>query len=306
MVGTETSPEVSDAVAACNEIKQHLTDLGSACTTLGQACLDYAQHVDDAHSEVESELASFIEWTIGIEVAGGLLSVVTVGISEAAAQAAEAAEVANAASKVLRILRALEALAETVSTTIRVIASKVTEVLGKLGKFLNPRVEKALVETGEKLGVDALSTEEKTAYEKYVARKKAEGKTPKGPEEWKRLKDQLAANKANGDAFESEMMESDGVTPGQGGWDNQVNYETADGTRRWDYANDSTQQAVEVKSGSTPTKEGLVQLSKDEEAIKNGWDVTWHLKQDLSQTMMERIKELAAKYPNRFHYDIGG
>ncbi len=152
MVGTEKSPEIPDAVAACNEIKQHLTDLGSACTTVGQACTDYAQHVDDAHTQMENELASFIEWTVGIELGGAILGALTFGAGEGAAQIAEGAEVANAASKVVAILEALKALATTVSETIAGISSKVTAVLGGLAKFLNPAVEKALVETAKDVG----------------------------------------------------------------------------------------------------------------------------------------------------------
>jgi len=297
----ERSPEIADAAAACTELKGHVTDLSAAYAAIGKAANDYAQQVDDHHQMIQDELVSFLEWTAGIEIVGGIVSVFTVGIAEAPTQAVEAAEVANAASKVLRILRALVEIARTVAETIGTLLSSATRILGDLKKFLNAKVEKALVRVGEKLGWSRLSAEEKNAYETYARRKAAKGGTSKSPEEWKRLKDQVALNKANGDAYESEMMLNDGVTAGEDGWSTQVAREG----RRWDYANETEQKAVEVKSGTTPVQEGLVQLDKDESALRDGWDVTWHLKKELSPTLMTRLEELSKKYPN-FHYDISG
>jgi hypothetical protein len=150
MVGAQTSPEVHDAVAACDEIAGHVADLAVAYRTIGKACADYAQAVDDHHHEVEDELKSFIEWTVGIEAAGAVVGFFTLGLGEGAAQAAEAAEVANAGSKVVRILKDLIEVARTVATTIGEALAKVGEIAGKLGKFLDAKVEQALVKLGAK------------------------------------------------------------------------------------------------------------------------------------------------------------
>ena len=83
-------------MSACDEMAGHIGDLATAYRAIGKACNDYAQAVDDHHQEIEDELASFIEWTIGIEAAGAVVGFFTLGIGEGAAQAAEAAEVANA------------------------------------------------------------------------------------------------------------------------------------------------------------------------------------------------------------------
>lgn len=155
MVGLQTSPEVPDAVSACDEMATHITDLAAAYRAIGQACTDYAQAVDDHHQEIEDELASFIEWTIGIEAAGAVVGFFTLGLGEGAAQAAEAAEVANAGSKVVRILRDLIEVARGVATAIGEAFSKVGKIAGDLKKFLNAKVEKALV----KLGVKEAETE---------------------------------------------------------------------------------------------------------------------------------------------------
>lgn len=150
MVGAQTSPEVHDAVSACDEIAGHVADLATAYRSIGKACTDYAQAVDDHHREIEDELESFIEWTIAIEAGGAILGALTLGLGEGAAQAAEAAEVANAGSKVVRILRSLVEVARTVATTIGEALTRIGEIAGKLGKFLNAKIERALVRVGIK------------------------------------------------------------------------------------------------------------------------------------------------------------
>jgi hypothetical protein len=150
MVASQTSPEVPDAVSACDEISGHIGDLAEAYREIGKACNDYAQAVDDHHKEVEDELKSFIEWTIAIEAGGAVLGFFTLGLGEGAAQAAEAAEVANAASKVVRILKNLIEIARTVATTIGRALTRIGEIAGKLGKFLNAKIERALVKLGVK------------------------------------------------------------------------------------------------------------------------------------------------------------
>lgn len=149
-----TSPEMDDVHGACADIATRLSDLGAMYVAVGNACKDYAQHVDDKHQEIQNELVSFLEWTVAIEAAGGILSVVTVGISEAAAQAAEGAEIANAASKVIRILNELIELARTVKTAIETAIKSLGELVLKLGKFVNAKLVKALETAGGALARD--------------------------------------------------------------------------------------------------------------------------------------------------------
>ncbi|MEO8889791.1 MAG: hypothetical protein ABI301_04935 [Jatrophihabitantaceae bacterium] len=115
----QASPETDDAVVVCTAMQQHLRELASTHVGLSAACAEYATTLDRAHSEVEAELRSFIEWTAGIEVAGGIFAIVTVGLSEAAAQAAEAARageyVAGPLERIARVSRELTAvLARTI------------------------------------------------------------------------------------------------------------------------------------------------------------------------------------------------
>ena len=136
-------------MSACGEVSGHMTALASAYRAIGQACNDYAQAVDEHHQEIEDELESFIAWTIAIEAGGAILGALTLGIGEGAAQAAEAAEVANAGQQGARgSSSALVELARGFATTIGRALTKIGEIAGKLTKFLNPKIEKALVKLG--------------------------------------------------------------------------------------------------------------------------------------------------------------
>ena len=151
-------------------MRTHIGDVVTAFNSVGRACNDYAQHVDDKHQEVLDELASFVEWTIAIEAAGGILAVVTVGISEAAAQAAEGAEIANAATKVIRILNELIEFARTVKTAIETAIKSIGQLIARLGKFISARLVTAIEKAGSALtklalrdGEVPLTTAEKDA-----------------------------------------------------------------------------------------------------------------------------------------------
>ncbi len=147
-VGAQTSPEVRDAVAACRELKGHVSDIATAYQDLGDACDDYAQQVDDHRDQVLDELKSFIAWSAGIQIVGGVATFFTVGLAQVPTQAAQAAKIGAAALKVRRILTALLAVAKTAKTVVAAIGSKIASVVAKLAKFLKPAVKRALRKTG--------------------------------------------------------------------------------------------------------------------------------------------------------------
>lgn len=154
----ERSPEISTAVAALHTLKGHTNDLAAAFHDLGQSCLDYAQAVDDKHAEIEHELVSFIEWTVGIEIGGAVLGAVSFGIGEGAAQAAEGAKIAQAASKVIGILSKLLELATAAAAAVRLVLGRIAEIVANVGKFLTGAREVAAVERAGVEAADAIAS----------------------------------------------------------------------------------------------------------------------------------------------------
>lgn len=319
-ISMQTSPEVADATQACNDMGTHISELSAAYNSMSTACDDYARHLDDAHSQVIDELESLLEWTVGLEIGGGLLAVVTVGISEAAANTALAARCAVVAARVGSILARLIELAGEAAHTIVNALARVIEISQKLTALLSTKLSRitativkrlpGLTKDAEELATGGLkvAAEETAAddalYEKYVAGKQAAGETPRSREAWQKKWDTLRTNKLNGDAYRDQVAEDMGITPGKNGW--QTEYHEKDLGRYFDIANPTDQVAIEVKSGSTPPGKALVQMSKDEQAVEDGWIITWQLKTELSPTLMARLQELADKYPGRFNYTIAG
>lgn len=151
----ERSPEISTAVGVLKTLKSHGTDLASAFHDLGQACINYADDVDAKHEEIEHELKSFVEWTIGIEAGGAILGALTLGIGEGAAQVAEGAKVAQAASKVIEILTKLLELAKAAAAAVGAVLARIGEIVANVGRFLTGTREVAAVERAGAEAADA-------------------------------------------------------------------------------------------------------------------------------------------------------
>jgi hypothetical protein len=316
----QNSPEMDNAGVVARSMGTHLNELAAAYRSLGGACENYASYLDTAHNDAKGELVSFLEWSAGIEFVGGVASFFSFGTAEVPTQAAEAGRIAATAARIAEIIRTLIAAARTVTEAISTAITRVVDVSKGLKGLLGARLSRAtadLVEalpntakTAEELAETGLTTAADTAsaddalFQKYLARKKAEGKNPISRDAWQNKIDSLRTNKAVGDGYRDQVMNDLGITDGEAGWSKEV---TVKGSgRRLDFANVVDREGYEVKSGSTPTAEGLTQMAKDESLVRDNWTITWQLKSDLNPTLMARLQELAAKYPGRFNYTVSG
>ena len=150
-VAAEVSPEVPDAITACQALDRLLWDLVAGYRALARACREYAEFLYDAHAAAEHELTSLVEWTAGIQAGGALLSVVTVGISELAAQGSQAGHLAATAAKLAAVLDRLSALTAAAAETVTAIAARVDQIRYDLGPLLAARITVAVTETVETL-----------------------------------------------------------------------------------------------------------------------------------------------------------
>lgn len=320
-ISSQKSPEIADATTTVNGMNDHITDVADSCQAISKACSDFAGYIDSAHSDIEHELISLVEWTAGIEAGGALLGLVTFGGGEAVAQGVEAARIARTATRVGSIIAHLIELAGTVTRAVGTVVSKIAEVCRNLRTILGARLSVATtrlvarlpeaLRTTEAAAEDGLaqSAESMTArqamYDRYVAAKKAKGLTPRSFEDWEKAVSRWATNKAQGDAYRDAVAKDLGIEPGAGGWQKEVYFRSSTGKRFFDLANEDTKTAYEVKSGATKTEDAFAQMTKDEEAVRRGWNITWVLKTKLSPQAMARLQELATKYPGRFSYTTG-
>jgi hypothetical protein len=143
-ISTQQSPEVSDAFTVCESFNDHITDVGSACQQMATACSGFADGVDKAHNDIESELQSLAEWSAGIEFGGFLLGLVTMGGGDLAAQGVEGARVAAAAGRIGTIIQTLIDLAGTAARAITSVVGDIAAVAERLKVILGARLSKAL------------------------------------------------------------------------------------------------------------------------------------------------------------------
>jgi hypothetical protein len=150
-VAAQVSPEVDDAITACRAMDRHLWELVAGYRDMARACSEFASYIDRTRSEVEHELASLVEWTVGIQAGGAVLAVITGGASEVGAQGAQAGRVATAAAKVGAIIEALAQAAAIVANAIAITTARLLQISRDLKPLLGTRIVIGATEKAEAL-----------------------------------------------------------------------------------------------------------------------------------------------------------
>jgi hypothetical protein len=138
-------PESEDMWTVCRAMSGQLSALADVHRSIADSCDALATQLDEVHSAIEGELISLIEWTIGIEVGGGLLSIVTLGLAEGPTQAVEAARIAKTAQRVAELIEKFIALARTTAQSVAAVAERAGQVSVRLRAVLDARLSEAAV-----------------------------------------------------------------------------------------------------------------------------------------------------------------
>ena len=123
-----------DSIAKPGDKKAVLTGLHDACDDIAKACDAYAKAIDDARDNLKTALAEAGIAVVLTTAVGVLLSVFTLGGSDAAAGAADAAEVAAIAGPVVEEFEATvatevgTAIAEDVAIDLEATAEAVPDI----------------------------------------------------------------------------------------------------------------------------------------------------------------------------------
>jgi hypothetical protein len=142
-ITSQVSPEVDDAMTACQAMDRHLWDLVATYEAVARTCSEFADYIDQAHSAVEHELASFLQWSAAIQGVGLVAAFVTGGGSELVAQDAQAERIAATAGKVGSIIARLIELARGLAETTSAAATRVVEISRNLRGLLGARISVA-------------------------------------------------------------------------------------------------------------------------------------------------------------------
>jgi len=150
-IQSQRSPEVTDAVAVCQAMGQHINDVAGGCDDLAKGCHDYAEHLDKAHHDIIKELEELVAWTVAIEAAGAAASFFSFGAAEVPTQIAEGGRIAATAAEVGGIISRLIDFAGTVSRTVASIAERIGQIAQRVKAILGARLSKATTEEADSL-----------------------------------------------------------------------------------------------------------------------------------------------------------
>ncbi|WP_327118882.1 hypothetical protein OHB12_11725 [Nocardia sp. NBC_01730] len=134
----QQSPEIPAAVARCSETSGNFVELQAAFREIGDACGEYAQHLDDAHHEILDELKKMAIETAAWETGMAVLIPLTGGLSELGGHGALAARIGIYAARIGRIIdRLVSKVVTLVSRIGTAVTSKLKPMLTKLGEWLD-------------------------------------------------------------------------------------------------------------------------------------------------------------------------
>ena len=128
-ISGQKSPEIADALRVSAAMRNHYANLASSCDNMAEACTALASHIDQAHSDVEHQLAWLVGTSAGIEIVGAVASFFSFGAAEAPTQAIEGWRIADAANAIRSILSGL-------SLAIDAMVARVALVLDRLGAMV--------------------------------------------------------------------------------------------------------------------------------------------------------------------------
>jgi hypothetical protein len=141
----QRAPEVDDAVEVMRGLRAQIVALGSRYRDVAGGCDEYAHHLDQAHSAIVHECVEFVDITIAAETAGGLLAVVTVGLSEVAANGAVAVAAVRIGRTIADIIDALAAAVVSLAAELDAAAAGIATVEREMAPMLARRAEVAEV-----------------------------------------------------------------------------------------------------------------------------------------------------------------
>lgn len=314
----QDSEDIDAGLLLSTDAYQNLFAVAQNAKTLAQVCRDHAQHIDDAHSQIEEAAAEIIIETGLIWAAGALLTAFTGGGSDAAAGALSATNLTRIGANIARIITGFEgAAAATAAGAIRVApaAAGITTAMTKAAALPVTRIaataagaNAARLSAQEQAELSRLANQRD--YEKYIAGKKAEGKPYRSFEDYLKARDTFAANGQKGADWEHAVSERHGLTP-ENGWEppkyapNGVK-PAEPGARRWDFADMEGQRAVECKSGQVDNATFTRQFQIDKGMVnKDSWQITYYLKEPLNPSQMQQLTEFQAESGGRFSFQIG-
>ncbi|WP_251941147.1 hypothetical protein [Nocardia sp. CDC159] len=151
LLENQMSPEIPAAVATCSQASGDFIELSASFRELGDACGEYAQHLDDAHSEILDELSKMLAETAAWEAAMGVLIPFTGGLSELG-HGGLAARIGVYAARIGRVITRLAGAAAKIALRVTsTVTGKLRPLAARIGQWLE-KAKTKLWRSGEEAG----------------------------------------------------------------------------------------------------------------------------------------------------------
>ncbi len=151
LLENQLSPEIPAAVATCSQTAGDFLELSASFRDIGDACGEYAQHLDDAHREILDELGTMLAETAAWEAGMAIFIPFTGGFSELG-NGAVAARIAVYTARIGRIIdRLAGAAAKIAGRVTSAVTGKLRTMVAKIGQWLE-KAKTKLWRSGEGSG----------------------------------------------------------------------------------------------------------------------------------------------------------
>ncbi|WP_254205791.1 eCIS core domain-containing protein [Nocardia alni] len=137
LLTNQQSPEIPITVQTCTDRQNNLNTLADACQSLGDACGEYATHLDDAHHKILDELKEFALETAAWEAGAALLTPLTGSLSEWAGNSALATRATIRARRISTIITELAAkIGKIITDTLTPLTERIRPLVNKIGDWI--------------------------------------------------------------------------------------------------------------------------------------------------------------------------
>jgi hypothetical protein len=158
----QQSAEFPALLSNCTMERDQIKSIADLYDSAGQACSDYAQAIDDAHSKILHEMAVLGGTIVVTEVVAAVLIPFTAGASEAVSKVVDVARLTATGARIASIIREFRIAAELSALPTVSAAGAAARTVSELAALLSARVRIFL---GEVTGKTAAELEAKVDHE---------------------------------------------------------------------------------------------------------------------------------------------
>jgi hypothetical protein len=136
----QRSPEIPAMLANCALERDQMKSVADGFDSAAQACSEYAQEIDEAHSKILHEMAVLGSTVAVTEVVAAVLIPFTLGASEAVSKVVDVARLAATGARIANIIREFKVAAELSGLPAVSAAGAAARTVSELAALLSTRV----------------------------------------------------------------------------------------------------------------------------------------------------------------------